>query len=94
MMQKKYKYAFRQIHEEKKNTILQSARQNENWKEVDNQENVSSKFNIFLHISLLNLQNSFPLVYNKMENVTNKLITEGIRILCRHKRTLHSIKEK
>jgi hypothetical protein len=52
-----------------------------------NQENVNNKFNIFFNIFLLNFENNFPLVYKKKEDVTNKWITEGIRISCTHKRT-------
>jgi hypothetical protein len=49
---------------------------------------------IFLNISLLNFENRFPLAYKKMEEVTNKCLIKGIRILCRHKRTLYSKGEK
>jgi hypothetical protein len=69
MIQNKHKYAFGVINEEKI-TNFQSALQ-KNWEEVYNQENVNSKLNIFLHISLLNFENSFPLAYKKRD-VTNK----------------------
>jgi hypothetical protein len=91
-MENKHKYAFRYIND-KKITNFQSALQNENWK-VYKQENVKSKFNIFLHISLLNFENSFPLVYKKKKNVTNNWITMHLRISSKHRRTLHSLLTK
>jgi hypothetical protein len=50
-MQNKHKYAFRETEE--KITTFKFALQNENWEEVYNQENVNSKFNIFLNVFLL-----------------------------------------
>ena len=93
MMQSEQVNAFREINEEKI-ANFQLALQNENWEEVYNQENVNRKFNIFLNTFLLIYENSFPLVFKKKEDITNKWITKGIRVSCKHKRTLYTLVKK
>jgi hypothetical protein len=43
---------------------------------------------------LLIFENSFPLVRKKKEGITNKWITKGIRLSCKHKRTLYTLVKK
>jgi hypothetical protein len=93
MRQSDHVSAFREINEEKI-TNFQQALQNENWEEVYNQENVNRKFNIFHNTFLLILENSLPLVYKKKKDITNKWITKGIRLSCKHKRTLYILVKK
>jgi hypothetical protein len=93
MMQSEHVNAFREINEEKI-ANFQLALQNENWEEAYNQEIVNRKFNIFLKTFLLIFENSFPLVFKKKEDITNKWITKGIRLSYKHKRTLYTLVKK
>jgi hypothetical protein len=93
MTQSEHVKAFREINEEKI-ANFQLALQNENWEEVYNQEIVNRKFNSFLNTFLLIFENSFPLVFKKKEDITNKWITKDIRLSCKHKRTLYTVVKK
>lgn len=90
MTQSEHVKAFREINEEKIENF-QLALQNENWDEVYNEENVNRKCNSFLNTFLLIFENNFPLVFKKKEDITNKWITKGIRLSCKHKRTLYTL---
>jgi hypothetical protein len=93
MTQSEHVKAFREINEEKIENF-QLALQNENWDEVYNEENVNRKCNSFLNTFLLIFENNFPLVFKKKEDITNKWITKGIRLSCKHKITLYTVVKK
>jgi hypothetical protein len=61
------KYKVRQINEE---TIknFQLGLENENWDEIYKQDNVNSKFNIYLNTFLIKYEYCFPVIYKNNED--------------------------
>jgi hypothetical protein len=64
----------------------------ETWNSVFETDDVNDMFNIFLNSFLKIFYSNFPLIKtNKKTVADNSWITKGIRISCKHKRTLYMI---
>jgi hypothetical protein len=62
--------------------------ENEKCEKIYKRNNINNKFHTF-NIFLIKYENSFPITQRKYVNNDNKLITTGIRISCKCKRSLY-----
>ena len=60
----------------------------ETWESVNEDKDPTHMFNSFLFIFLNNFQSSFPVGYKSMKE-KNDFITQGIKISCKHARSLY-----
>lgn len=71
-------------------TNFQTLLKQEMWESVYQNQDVNCMFNSFLSTFLNIFEASFPVKYKNTNNKNNDWITQGIKISCKHKRSLYT----
>jgi hypothetical protein len=75
-------------------TNFQTLLKKETWERVYKVKDTNCMFNSFLCTFLNIFQASFPVTYKSTNNLRNDWITQGIKISCKHKRSLYTFTKK
>jgi hypothetical protein len=61
----------------------------ETWESVYKDNDTNNKFNSFFYTFLNIFEASFPINYKSLGKIKNDWITQGIKVSCKHKRSLY-----